>query len=64
MKHHTEKSAQSVALSDIRRTIFNTNNHEVWYVTASHLDDVETRTLNRELGLHKVNKQKSLASCQ
>lgn len=30
--------------------------HEVWVVTPNALDTKETRRLNKELGLHKVNK--------
>jgi hypothetical protein len=29
---------------------------EVWFVTSTHLNTKEQRALNRELGIHKLNK--------
>jgi hypothetical protein len=31
---------------------------DVWVCCAEHLNTIETRELNRRLGLHKINKQK------
>ena len=34
-------------------------NHDVWVVTGARLDTKEQRDLNKELGIHKVNKTAS-----
>lgn len=54
------KQASRVAFKDIteylnengRESLFD----EVWYVTPNEMNSKETRALNRELGIHKINK--------
>jgi hypothetical protein len=57
------KTVAQVALRDISAYLESLpyysrgTRHEVWFVTANSLYNKETIRLNRELGIHAVNKQ-------
>ena len=55
-------TAKRVACSDISK-YFETNgisthdcNNDIWVITPRFIDNSETARLNKELGLHKINK--------
>lgn len=56
---------KKMALDDItaensaKITVVKGRKREVWSVTAFELDSEETRVLNQQLGLHKINKQQN-----
>jgi hypothetical protein len=58
------KGVKQIALRDIRASLGDTikvnhNRHrEVWVVSTNVLDSKQTAILNRQLGLHKINKTK------
>lgn len=57
----SERVVSRMAFADIsdylkEEASFSYGEHDVWVVTPNALDTKETRRLNKELGLHKVNK--------
>lgn len=55
-------TAKRVALSDISKYLQENDiklhgwNMDIWIVTPRQIDNAETARLNKELGLHKINK--------
>lgn len=61
----SERVVSRMAFADIsdhlkEEAAFSYGENDVWVVTPNALDTKETRKLNKELGLHKVNKTKSV----
>lgn len=62
MTNKLKGAPKTEALHDISEWLKEENikivdgNHDVWVVTGARLDTKEQRNLNKELGIHKVNK--------
>ena len=58
-----KKSVANIAMKDISKYLndndipIHNGKQDTWYVRPEHLYTKEQRRLNRELGLHKINKQ-------
>ena len=60
-KDYIARTAKAAALKDINNYIkksweIKNNKYEAWIITPKYMDTKYNRALNRQLGLHRINK--------